>query len=368
MAGKNILSLFLLSFSLLYILLFANLGCGGCVSDDDSDDDNSNNPCYEDTLSGCSSFSWSDIKFVIEAIYLFDDTYFGYDREEALDLAKSYYENGVYPESYLLILGLEELDGGKWRAYTIVTGEDGFPVENLTPDQFLIEMDDSDDFVTPTRVQSVRNALSEDVNLISSLVVDDSGSITDCDANFVAKGLSHLLETLPPFYTANLFKFGNDVLLAQDWTSDSQALIDAMWNVCDRGATSLWDALDESVASIPETRTGLRVSVVFTDGLDNDSSSTLNDVIDSSLKKRVPVFAVGLGMADIFALGKLARETNGGLFYIPTGEEVFDAFELITTFMMEAYVIEWEAADSFSEVKIYAEVIDGNAVSDVWEE
>ena len=123
MKSNKILFLILLSFSFLYIFLFASLGCGGCGSyDDDVDDDNRNNTCYGETLSGCSSFSWNDIKFVIEAIYLFDDSYFGYDREEALDLAQSYYENGVYPESYLQILGLEELDGGKWRAYTIVTG------------------------------------------------------------------------------------------------------------------------------------------------------------------------------------------------------------------------------------------------------
>src|SRR5262245_18063514 len=36
--------------------------------------------CYGDSEVGCTSLSWSDIATIIEALYLFDDSYYGYTK------------------------------------------------------------------------------------------------------------------------------------------------------------------------------------------------------------------------------------------------------------------------------------------------
>ncbi|MCP4675039.1 MAG: VWA domain-containing protein [Deltaproteobacteria bacterium] len=371
----------------LFIVMFSLSSTTGCIisihgddDDDDSwnntednhswdnDDDDSRideNGCYGDTHVGCSHLSWSDVEWAIELLYLFGDTYKGYTREEALELAREVYVNGIYPEAYLEIIAVHTTGGDHHRAFVVATDESGYPAAGLTTEDFELEIEGGDP-VPPARVRRLEDLSSSELQVDISVVIDDSGSVRDCDANFVSEGLAYLFDTLPPVYNAELIKFESDVYLAGDWTSDGSELAQTMLNYCtDRGATALWDAVYEGIQDLPDDG-DLKTVVVFTDGLDNFSSHTYEQVVQAAKENGVPVLVVALGSADILTLFNLALNTGGGFVYIPSGEEILDAFKTLTAFVTDAFVIEWDTDVDFDSVKIRARLEDDDTMADTF--
>jgi hypothetical protein len=319
--------------------------------------------CYGDTTAGCTSLSWSTIVGIIDAIYLFQNSYYGYSKAEALALAEQLYDEGVVPGEWLRVVTLQDLGDGRWRAHVAVASPDGHPDPSVATGAFTVALDGGE-AVAPAAAYVLGDADPGEVHLELSVVIDDSGSIADCDANFVIAGVSHLFETIPPVYSASLVKFADDVSMAQARTDDADALANAMRTYCtDRGSTSLWDAIAMGLDDLPDSD-GMRAVMVFTDGLDNDSTATLDDVVDAAKAGGVPVFVIGLGLADMFALSTLAIDTGGALVYIPSGKQGLTAFELVTGFVSDSYVVEFEAPAGFDSVRVAATLAGGETVSD----
>lgn len=332
-------------------------------SDPSGADETGDASCYGASEVGCTSLSWSDIVTIIETLYLFQDSYYGYSESEAKELARQLYDNGTVPGAWLRVVTLQELGDGRWRAHVAVADADGRAAEDLDPAAFTIAFDGGD-AVAPASAYALGDADPDEVHAELSVVIDDSGSIADCDAAFVMSGVSHLFSTIPPLYASSLVKFADDVYLAHERTEDIDALAHAMQTFCtDRGSTSLWDGIERGLDDLPQFD-GLRALIVFTDGLDNDSSTSLSAVIDHAQAEHVPVFVVGLGLADMFALSKLAIDTGGGLVYIHSGQQALSGFELVTGFVSDSYVVEFEAEPGFGSVQIAAEVAEGQIVAD----
>jgi hypothetical protein len=336
---------------------------GGSSATSGADTTGGEGSCYGDSEIGCTSLSWNDIAAIIETLYLFDDSYYGYTKSEAIALAHQLYDEGVVPGAWLRVIALQDLGDGRWRAHVAVAGPDGHAFGDLDASAFAVALDDGD-AIAPALAYPLGDADPDDVHAELSVIVDDSGSITDCDAAFVQEGVTHLFETVPPIYAASLIKFADDVYTAQARTEDTDALAHAMASYCsDRGSTSLWVAIEAGVSDLPSFA-GLRTVMVFTDGLDNDSDATLSAVIDHAQAERVPVIVIGLGLADMFALSKLARETGGGLVYIHSGQQALTAFEVATSFVSDSYVVEVEADVPFESIRFTATLEGGETVSD----
>lgn len=72
----------------------------------------------------------------MRALYYFTDEVYGYSEEEALALARTLYDEGVWPASYLKVVRVHPLDDGRWRAYVVVTKPDGHPAAGLDLEDF----------------------------------------------------------------------------------------------------------------------------------------------------------------------------------------------------------------------------------------
>jgi hypothetical protein len=310
-----------------------------------------NEDCYEDTTVGCTEVTWATIVETIDLLYLLQDTYYGYDKQEALDVARAVYDNGVYPQSYLSIVSAYPIEAG-FRVHIVVTDPDGFPVTDLAPADFELVVDGGDpaDPESLTELEDVDPAQT-DLDLDFSIVIDDSGSVADCDANFVAQGLAFLFDNIPAVYQASLVKFASEVFVAQERTDDPSALVQAVLGFCtDRGSTALWDAISIGTNDLPH-QDGFEAVVVFTDGLDNNSSTTLSEVVSEANATSTPVLVLGLGLPDIFALLELADGTSGAFVYVNSGQRVLEGFETLTDFVRHSYVIDLPAEPASLEVR-----------------
>ena len=327
----------------------------GDVGDGDigDGDGSSSAACYEGGESSCQDVTWHDLSDAIDVLYAIKDDYAGYTKDEAKEQAKELFDHGVPQKAALRVLEAQSLGSGKYRAFVVVAGQDGLPAKDLTVSDFTVTAG-GDTPLTVSRVRALSSASSEDVHAELSVVVDDSGSVQDCDASFVAQGLEHLFSSLPMVYDAQLLKFDDVILEAAARTNDGRALADAARHVCTaRGATALWDAMDRGLTDLPR-EADLRAQVVFTDGLDNSSALTRKSVATHAAEDNTAVFVVALGYADVLSLNRLYDQADGALVYVPSGEKILRGFEQLTDFVLNTYVVEWQDVEGTKSVTVTA--------------
>ena len=130
-----------------------------------------------------------------------------------------------------------------------------------------------------------------------------------------------------------IIKFTGEISLIQDFTNDlSKAknqlkLVETVIvkppfpSTSDqrvKGATSIWDSIINTISAFTKTKSidSRQTVILISDGVNTFGNSKFKEVIDSSLKNQIPVFAIGIG-DDFFegvdknTLKKLTEETNG---------------------------------------------------------
>lgn len=101
-------------------------------------------------------------------------------------------------------------------------------------------------------------------------------------------------------------------------------------NITADGDTALYDALYEGVANAGN-RTGSNCVIAFTDGIENSSSHTLDEVISLATEKAVPIYLIGSSESDLDTLQQIADETKGYLWDISSISDMGEVLEKINS-------------------------------------
>ncbi|OGF15812.1 MAG: hypothetical protein A2W00_08710 [Candidatus Eisenbacteria bacterium RBG_16_71_46] len=188
--------------------------------------------------------------------------------------------------------------------YVSVTDETGEPV---SVDPSLIRLSESGEAVTPAEIR----ALGEGEPLATLLVVDVSGSMNKAGKLDSAKEAAEAyVNQLRANDVAGLLSFNTAPQLVQPLTDDRAALIDAIDGLKADGDTAMYDALYEGVG-ILSTRTGRNAIIVLTDGLDNRSQHTLNEVTSLIGPAGLSISTVGLGDPSQMGLNMAGLDVSG---------------------------------------------------------
>jgi VWFA-related protein len=170
----------------------------------------------------------------------------------------------------------------------LVTDKDGKYVEGLTKDDFVIRVGESRvDFDTFER--------DEGAPVSFAFLVDTSGSMGIGNKLENAKNaIRSILRNRLPGDDFALFAFSEgEVQMVTDSSPDPAGLIRALWDLEASGQTALFDA----VAATPELMKGKnnkRAILLFTDGVDNASELTANQMAEILQRVSVPVYPVGM--------------------------------------------------------------------------
>jgi hypothetical protein len=121
------------------------------------------------------------------------------------------------------------------------------------------------------------------------------------------------------------------IRLWQALTNDQVRLDAAVDNATfDSGGTNVWDAGVDSVNLLAGATGSNKTAVLLTDGGDNGSSSTPQDIIDLALAESVNVSAIGLGRSvNASELADIASATGGVFVSVETADSLdvfFDRF------------------------------------------
>jgi VWFA-related protein len=144
-----------------------------------------------------------------------------------------------------------------------------------------------------------------DTPITIGLIVDTSGSMA-WKLSAAEAALRHFVRTLNPRDQVFLVAFSSRSFLLQNFTNDPGQLDHAIDMLHAYGQTALFDAVVQGLQKVQEGRYSKRALLVMTDGMDNESSHTLDDAIQLARSSGVLIYTVGLGTTG-------ASSTSGGM-------------------------------------------------------
>jgi Ca-activated chloride channel homolog len=226
--------------------------------------------------------------------------------------------------------------------YITVTDSAGRLVPNLTKEDFTV-LDNG----IPQEISVFDNTVRP---ITSVVMLDTSGSMT-LNLDLMKAAAEQFIIRLLPEDKAMVGAFNNKVDFADTgFTNDRDDLANAIRELDYGNMTRLWDATDQSLEQLTGVE-GRRVVLVFTDGDDTGSSSSLGKVIDRARADEVMIYAIGLESVYMGGPGRMVRtrpdrglrkiadETGGGYFELKKTEELGPAFTRVAQELHSQYLL-----------------------------
>jgi Ca-activated chloride channel homolog len=234
---------------------------------------------------------------------------------------------------------------------TTVVNKKGGIVSGLQRDNFRVFIEKKPADITDFR--------EEDEPLSMGIVVDVSGSAGSAQSFGTMvqnwqQALRTLLETSNQSNEYFLMAFNIKPQLLLDWTSDPQAIIDTLRLLQPKGNTAFYDACYLAIDKVRHGRYAKRVLLLISDGEDNISTYSFNQVRDELRSSDVLVYSVNfsgvenlgstLGMEGQQLMNELSIVSGGMSFYRSSGRflpasDARSIFQLIAHELRHQYTI-----------------------------
>jgi len=235
-----------------------------------------------------------------------------------------------------------DVDVNLVELHVTVLDEKDRPVAGLGRENFTVLED---------RIEQKISAFKqEDIPVSLGLVVDNSRSIEPRKDRLDAAALSFVRMSNPEDETF-VVHFDMDARLTQGFTSDVGAVERALASAKPFGQTAIYDALALALDRMQDARNQKKALILITDGLDNVSKLSLNEILERVKRSHVNVYVVGLlskeeGEKAQNTLQRIA-EAGGGRAYFPGNTDQARAImESVARDLREQYTLTYTPSNT----------------------
>jgi VWFA-related protein len=174
-----------------------------------------------------------------------------------------------------------------------VTDSSGRFVPNLRQEDFVVYEDGEP--------QQITHFSAERVPVSLGIALDTSGSMSGEKFEHAEAALDRFLfDLLDRDDEVFLYRFNNDAVLEQNWTTDRGRVSQALRRITPRGGTAMYDAVAEAVPLADSGRNRKKALVVISDGNDTASQATVEEIQQLIRETEVMGYAIGIdGAADV---------------------------------------------------------------------
>ena len=193
------------------------------------------------------------------------------------------------------------------------------------------------------------------------VIFDVSGSMGGDKIKRAREALSKFIQTSHDSDEYFLVGFNSRAQLLLDKTRDGDAVLDKLTFIDTKGQTALYDAVYLGVNKVQRSQHSKRALIVISDGQDNNSRFTFDNVRRLLKESDVTVYGVGilsgsdagssLGMEGQGVLDEMCGVSGGKAFFPRTATEMDDIFEQIALELRHQYSIGYKPKDFVSDGK-----------------
>jgi Ca-activated chloride channel homolog len=203
--------------------------------------------------------------------------------------------------------------------HTTVVDKSGKLVTNLKQDAFTIAENDVK--------QDILLFKREDIPVSMGLIIDNSGSMRPKRSSVEAAALA-LVKDSNPDDEVFIVNFNDDAFIdnpnSKDFLTNVDEMKEALTRIDSRGGTAMRDAIAKSIVWLKKAHKEKKVLVVVTDGVDNASGESLEDLVREARQSDVLIYSVGLLTDEEKRSASSAKrqlnalaEATGGMTYYP---------------------------------------------------
>jgi Ca-activated chloride channel family protein len=193
--------------------------------------------------------------------------------------------------------------------------------------------------------QGITHFTSEDVPLEIVVAIDISGSMTPAMPK-LKKAVKEFLKDVPNQDLVTLLGFNDSIFTLTRKAGDVAERSRAVDRLAPWGSTALYDVILRGVEMLGR-QTGRKALIVFTDGEDQGSHATINDVERRLQSSDVTLYMIGQGRGvTLDALKKvmerLANPTGGRALFTDSIDELHDSFADLLDELSNQYLLGYE--------------------------
>ena len=159
---------------------------------------------------------------------------------------------------------------------------------------------------------------------------------------------------------AEVISFDTYLMYMASYTKDEDNLLNGIDNMEPYGNTALYDALYTGVTNASK-RIGANCVIAFTDGEDNMSQHSMDDVISFAKDKGIPIYLIGTADANTTYLQTIAEQTGGYFWNLKFIKDMSEVLDRIKANQDNVYCLEYDSdssADPYADRVISALLAD----------
>lgn len=259
--------------------------------------------------------------------------------------AVAYRPDGSSAEDLVFVNAPENLENVEVdfvELYTLVV--DGTrPVQGLAEKDFQVFEDGAPQ--TLVRFEKVDN-----LPIHAAVLLDISASMEGQLEATRQAALQFFERTVKPRDRAALFTFNDHPSLAAPFTNQVSNLGAALASTKAERGTSLYDAVIFALYGFNGIN-GQKALVLLSDGKDESSRFSYDDMLDYARRSRVAIYPIGLNLAKLDTdvrrkLNKLAEETGGRSFFLDQPTELAAAYQQIEIELRSRYLLAYQSSNT----------------------
>jgi Ca-activated chloride channel family protein len=220
------------------------------------------------------------------------------------------------------------------QLYPVVTDRSGHAVEGLKRSDFTVLEDGR-----PVRIEDFESKPS---TLRLALLMDVIGSMGD-RISLVQEAAQGLLDSLRAADEVALYAFNDSTRRLVAPTRDRAAVVAGLETLQAAGATGLYDAVVRVVDDLGRLG-GRKAVLVFSDGRDRGSTTTLERAVEAARRSDVLIYSIGAvspndegkGREDLLAL---ARTSGGKALFFDETQDLADGFSAVVEDLRAQYFL-----------------------------
>lgn len=173
-------------------------------------------------------------------------------------------------------------------------------------------------------IVTVQSGAASGKDIAAATTMDYSGSMQSDQIICMENGVKNYITAMNTNDITEIIKFDNSVIIAQTFTSNKSLLNAAVdSNYFLGGSTALYQSIFQATndAALQNSAQYIRCVIAFTDGGENASSVSRDQMISNALSKGIPVYTIGL--LDFYSgvLGNAGKDmkniadTTGGFYF-----------------------------------------------------
>ncbi|HUA87746.1 MAG TPA: VWA domain-containing protein [Bryobacteraceae bacterium] len=163
----------------------------------------------------------------------------------------------------------------------------------------------------------------EDVPVSMGIIIDNSGSMREKRTKVAAAAMA-LVKASNPQDEVFIVNFNDDVYLDCPFTNDPKKMQEALDRIDAKGGTAMRDAISEAIDYLKQNaKKDKKVLLIVTDGNDNTSNESLEQLVRKARQSEVLIYSIGLlneeepreASKAKRALKALAEASGGNVYY-----------------------------------------------------